>query len=293
MVDGDFRKEFLTLTFETDKNEAEARAVGASIIAMGDLVSQINSIVDKEQKVLVKARPFAKGSLEIPLDLIITSGAGYYLLKDHPLFEKMKGIIQQVFDIKTNAKGKTITVKNGTVIVGDNNQIDLVDPAVAECLKPACESAKSIGKAFTCINEDDSIKGVRITSSDKKLNIRIPRHDFRYHSLCGDSIVDHQEYTRTAGNERLIIRSLVFEKGLSWGFKWRNSNIMAVIEDESFMDGVLGGLLSFKVGDSLDVVLKYVDEYDIKKDETVAKKFKIIRVNKHSHTEDQAGLFDG
>ncbi len=280
--------EKLTITFESDTQRAAAKAVGSGILAMQSIVDEVNSAFKDNERILIKARPFSPGSLELPLDLIVFGAA--LLLQDHPLFLKLREVVTQFFDIKVRLRGQPIHVEDGNVVIIQNSRIQ-VDQLTLQCLDPSSEVSRKCSEAFRSIDEDTEIAGVRVTSDKAATPLaQIPREQFPY--LHPESVADNLGQRVKESRETLVIRQPAFDAELAWRFVWRETKISAKVQDEEFLKSVEAGQESFVAGDTLEVDLQRSQEYDPASKTFIDKQYTTTRVWKHNRRTEQKGLFD-
>jgi len=282
--------ETLTITYESNKHHADAKAVGAGLLAIHSMISEVQSACEENEQILIKARPFARGSLEVPLDLIVFGAT--ILFQEYPLFQKIREVITQYFDIKRRLRGQPIHVEDGNVIIIENSRVQ-VDHITLQCLNPSSEVSRKCAEAFHAIEEDPEIKAVRVSSNTSTEPLaRVQRAEFPYfhpETPIGEKNLG-QRYEES--RETLVIRQPAFEAELKWRFVWRGAKISAEVKDERFQKSVETGRESFAAGDSLDVDLQRLQEYDPAVLTYVDKEYTITQVRKHNHRAEQGNLFE-
>lgn len=284
--------ETLTITYESDNHQVDAKAVGSSLVAVDNLIRDIQKNTTKNEQLLIKARPFAQGSLELPIDLIVFGTA--ILFQDYPLLKIIREVISQYLDITIKLKGRPIHVENGNVIIIENNPIH-VDKITLQCLDPGSNVSHKFSEAFQSIENDSEIQAVRVSSNKvQEPLIRIPRNEFLY--FHPEIPIDEQNlgerYVESQAN--LIIRQPAFDAELAWRFIWNKTKIAAMIQDHDFLKNVRAGHESFVAGDSLDVDLKRLQEYDPAAQTYIDKQYTIICVRGHNRRNErkQGKLFE-
>lgn len=283
--------ETLTLTYESSAHRANAKAIGASILTIQSMIDEVQNAFEENERILLKARPFAQGSLELPLDLIAFGTA--VILHEYPLLQKIREVIAQYFDIKKRLRGQPIRVEEGNVVVIENSSIH-VDEITLHFLDPSNAVSKRCSEAFHAIEEDPEISAVRVSSSASSEPLaRIPRDEFSYYhpdTPIGDQNLGTQyEESR----ETLIIRQPAFDADLKWRFVWQGTKISARILDEDFQKRVEEGQESFVAGDRLDVNLRRLQKYHPHFQTYVDEEHTITRVWEHNRraTSQQGELF--
>ena len=71
-------QEEITISLESKESEVDAEAVASMIRAITAIVAETQRELNANEQILVKARPFSKGSFEIPLDLVLVSAASLF-----------------------------------------------------------------------------------------------------------------------------------------------------------------------------------------------------------------------
>jgi len=284
MVEQQIYTEELTISYDSETNRANAEAVGSGLLAIQSVICEVQKAFDENEKILVKARPFAEGSLELPLELIVFGAA--MILQEHPLLQKVREVITLYFDIKKRMRGRSIQVEDGNVVIIENSHVR-VDQITLQCLNPGSEVSQRCYDAFQSIEKDQEIRAVRVYSSvsDEPI-VDIQRDEFSYYHT--DTIND-EEYLgqkQEESRETLIIRQPAFDAELAWRFIWREMKISAKIQDQEFQQRVESGQESFVSGDSLGVTLLRLQEYDPAERMYVPKQYIITRVWEHNRRAD-------
>lgn len=100
------QRESLTIRLGTQGAEADAAAVASTMQAVAAIVEETQIQLKSNQQVLLKARPFAKGSFEIPLDLILVGTAS--LFETHPLLSCILDILKEYLKVRQLLKGHAL-----------------------------------------------------------------------------------------------------------------------------------------------------------------------------------------
>lgn len=88
-------KESLSLRLDTKEHKVDALAVSKMIQAIVAIVEDAKQQVSKNEQMLIKARPFAEGSFEIPLDLIILSAGACFSFDVHPTLDNIIELLKK------------------------------------------------------------------------------------------------------------------------------------------------------------------------------------------------------
>jgi len=298
MADKQEHVEKITVTLEADQQRADAKAVGLSLLTIEAVVNEARETFKKEmeragkenEELLVKARPFAKGSLEITLELVVFGAA--ILLQEYPILLKVREVIKDFFTIKRSLKGSAIHVQEGNILIIENSQVK-VDRITLQCLNPSSPASKHCSEAFHSIENDPEIKGVCIKSSAiAEPLIRIRRNEFSYYHPETPIAEEHLGQRVRESRETLQIRQPAFDADLTWRFVWQEKKISAKVRDEAFLKQIGAGLIGFVAGDSLDVDLHRLQEYDPAARTYVDRVYVVPRVRGHNRRSVQRILFE-
>lgn len=285
-------EEKVTIKFGTDpgSNEVDAIAAASSMEAIATMMKEVHKKFNDNHEILVKARPFNKGSFEIPLEVILVAATGMSCLFNSDIIFNILKIIKEYFDIKNQLKGEVPKiVKNeikfdGNVIKADSITINL--------LSPSSPANQLVSKAIANASSDDLIKDIQIIKgSDKEEIAKVPKNCFPYYETLQtkiDAPEDQTEHIRAT----LIIRSAVFEedKEVKWKFLKNGYKISANIIDEDFLSRVKTGE-KFAAGDTLEVELQTRKQYDKMYDEFINPKHTIVKVYGHNKKPGELDLF--
>jgi len=279
--------ETLTIAFESDSNRADAQAVAMSLEALNALIKAVQGGFPDNEQLLVKARPFNRGSLELPIDLIVVGSA--MLMEWHPLLKRIIDVLSQYLEIKKALKGSPPEIKEGNVILVDAERID-VDNLTMQFLSAGSPVDERFSEAFSCIEDDSEIKGVKISSESRTKPLsHVCRAEFPYFYSGKPTALEDLGERYEENKAKLIVRQPAFDRELKWRFFWQHLKIAARIEDTTFLRNVVAGKESFTSGDVLTVTLRCIKQYD-----TGEESYAITKVWDHEHPErhDQNALFE-
>lgn len=283
-------QEQLTIKFETESSDhsADALAVGITLEAFSTMVEEVHKKFGDNHKLLVKARPFSKGSFEIPLDIVFIAAVGAGLFKADYI-SHLLSIIKDYFSIKNQLKGEIPKIEDGKVIF--NGNVINMDNITINLMDPSSHANQLVSKAISAISSDEKIKDMVITRETNKEEIaRVPKQNFPYYNNI-QTTFDTPENQIKQEKATLIIRSAVFEddKEVKWKFLKNGEKISANILDESFLSKVKIGE-KFAAGDSLEVNLQSKKKYDKMYDSYTNPKYTITTVYKHNRKPEQLEL---
>ena len=286
------QREQLTVTLASQQHEADAAAVASTMSAVVALVSEAHQQLKKNETLLVKARPFAEGSLEIPLDLIIMAAGT--LLATSPLIENILDVLKKYFEIKNLLRGESFTRKGDNTIIVRGNEIN-VGTITLNLLGPASRANQEMAKALKDIEKDETIKAIELTHGrDSKTLAKVTRPQFQYYSLALPETIKRERDVRS--RETLRIASIVFEGTARWKFARIGGIVAAQITDQDFIQRVQSRVERFAAGDTLDVDLVIHQEFNFNVNDYLTRSYTIERVLKHEkqkHKRQQEMFPDG
>ena len=252
------RKEQVVVRLDSRAPEANAAAVASSMSAVLALVSEAHAAIGDNQELLVKARPFAEGSFEIPLELIAV-GVGA-MFASSPLLDNILDAIRRYFEIKRELQGDAIVRKDAQTIIVKGNEVN-VGSIVINLLDPRSLANREVSKALHEVDADESISGIElIRGAEQTPFVAVQKSEFPYFKLP-DTIDDPTKRRQSRSRETLGIASPVFEGDAKWRFNRRGNIIAASIADEAFLERVKRQVEAFVAGDRLDVDL-VIDQLD-------------------------------
>ena len=232
----DNQEEQITVKFDTSstKNEMDAVAVAATIEAIATTIQEVHQAFKDNHKLLVKARPFNKGSFEIPLDIILVAAVNAGLF-DGDVITNILNIIKEYFSIKNQLKGDIPKIEDNKVIISGNTiNANNITINLLDTKSPANQLvANAIDKA----NADDDVKGMQIFNDTTKQEIaRISKEQFGYYERKETKIDLPEDQVK---NEKvvLVILSPVLNENdkRNWTFIRSGQTIVANITDKMFL----------------------------------------------------------
>lgn len=291
----DVDRESLSLRLRTPESTADAAAVAAMLHALVVLIEETNDRVGDGRSISIRVRPFEEGSLEIPLELIVYSGAG--LLAANKVVSSIVKTIQQVVDLKKSLKGSSHEKPHEKSIEQSPTLINLGDNVVVNIIQnPLITTA--FHQAIVEVEKDESIAGIQIiNNSTHEEIVNIKRQEFPYFKY--PSGVDDEELPeqRVRGERTtLIVHTPVLAGKGKWKFIYNGATISASMKDEPFLTRVRGREEQFGAGDRLLVDMEFGEKYDKSTSAyRLTGKNAIIKVLRHSpppSRDRQLKLFD-
>jgi hypothetical protein len=281
--------ESLTVRLESSDGEVNATAVASTMSAVVALIMEAQQEISANEVLLVKARPFAKGSFEIPLDLIVLASATMFATS--PLIENVLALLKSYFELKNLLQGAEAFPREDISAALDGNDISMGDLTI-NLLSPSSDANRLMATATEELGRDPTISGVTFIRGDEKMPfISIRRSQFSYYRIAPPSAESASERERRS-RETLSIASIVFEGNGKWKFNRKGHIIGAKIEDADFVERVQSGIETFRAGDRLDVALVINQVLDAATNDYLNKVYHIERVFGHDKRKGQQSLLD-
>lgn len=273
--------ESIAVRLGSPDSQVDATAVASTMQAIIAIVDEAQKVMAAQEQVLIKARPFASGSFEIPLDLIVIGTAGLFSV--HPLIDNILNLLKDYIELKTLLRGQPVPEPsgNGTIVV-QGNTINISHSVINILSNNRIGTA--LDRAVTDIAADETIRDVKMfRGAATEPFIVIPRTELdflRNHPSGADTErPDRERVVRCT----LTLRSLVFEGSGKWRFNYDGATISADIRDEDFKRRVVGGIEEFAAGDRLDVELVIAERYNpVIADYERKNQYSIARVFSHT-----------
>lgn len=282
------------LTISLDKNEgiADAMAVAKTMEALLAIIQETHVQMDETEKMLVKLRPFEKGSFQIPLELIVI-GTSLALLSEHPLIQQTISFIRQFVEIKLHLKGKPLPTElpDGQLVIKDS----VVENSVINLVVNS-KVSRAFDSAVSEILRDDSVQSVTITRGkrgDVDTVVKITRDELPYLQKPGEADEsDDKRKTTFRDDVVVIVHTPVLHGNAKWKVLLDDHVIEVSIEDEAYLDQVHRSKITFAAGDRMQVNLKVIHKYDFKMATYLPDKYVVTKVVGKWQPSLQKTLFD-
>jgi hypothetical protein len=276
--------EQLVISFGTPVAEADGAAVAATIHAVVSIMKEAHRHVSPSSTLVIKARPLASGSLEIPLNLEIAGMIGTGALFVAANLEQINAaltIVKQYFELRILMRGNPLPEPNpqGGIQVGpihvtnNSGTINLwVNPVIGKAVSDAAEAIES----------DPKIENLALyQGEDTRVKlVEVGRDELQY--LRSDSAslgVDVPAKRQRKPKATLVVRSPDLIGDSKWAFNYRDHRIEASMDDKSFLAEVRSGNRTFTAGTQLIVDLQIDEEYDLPNAAYLPKKYAVLKVH--------------
>jgi hypothetical protein len=290
--------ESIILHFGTKPHEIDAKTLLESFGAIEAALMGISRHSHPDARFHIKVKPFQKGSFEVPIEVqqfLFATGLSL-MSPDWANAKETVKILLELIKLKLELKCKEPKAvrKNGHVVeIEKNSRCTInVDQRTYNIHVKDSVVGESLARGFKALEADTEVKSFTVLSKQREKMLDVPRRSFRYVSKVKKENTDGQ-----AAIERLklpIFKAVLDKsKGHKWEFYYRGiKRIPATIADESFLARVDGGE-RFGRGDTLDVELEIIKQFDEKLGVFVNKSYKIARVHGIHRREEQSEFLKG
>ncbi len=287
----------LKIKFDGQTHQIEANTLINSLLHFTTIVQEINTELKTDKKIDIKINSLSEGSFLIHFTLesltlleqakklfsseasgavanVITQVTLVYAVARFLMGKKPKTSIKTDKNqtVIENEKGDTITIENITINIYNNKIIQ-----------------KSLNQEFTTLENDPNVTGFEILDKEDKPIVQIGRPEFSALASGLDYTELYAENIETKIAMLNIVR-LSFDKSLKWEFYYEGNKITAKINDGDFIAKIDSGE-AFSKGDSLEVDLEILKEFDQSVNTYINKGYKINSVIRHIPRPPQ-GLLD-
>lgn len=259
-----------------DDGTMDVQDLGPALMALSSLVNEANKVLNNDSSTIsVKVNAdFKKGSFEIQLELIRTLAAQLQsLFTPNVTIERLieylglAGSVQSLLggpnliDVIKWAKNRAITKatkhKNGTVTLESESDHIVVKADVVYIYQSV-----PVRESFNKLVEPTRREGINAfqvrADKDKKVIQSIEKEEaksFEFNCEALEAVKEEEEVEVTESDEWVNILTVNFED-LKWRFMSGENKFYAKVDDESFVNSIDSGKLSFTKGDTLKIRLE-------------------------------------
>ena len=286
----------LKIKFDGQTHQIEANTLINSFLHFTSIVQEINTELNTGKKIDIKINALPEGSFLIHLTIesltlleqaqklfssptssavanIITELGGIYGLYrwlGGKLPKRQKKVEGKV--TLENSKGDTITISETTINIYNNKVVQ-----------------KSLNQGFATLENDINVTGFEILDENDTQLVIIERDLFADLSNGFENSTTETEKILTK-NAILNIVRLSFDKTQKWEFYYEGNKITAKIDDIDFQIKIDKGE-AFAKGDTLEVELAILQEFDQTVNTFINKSYKINKIITHIPRPKQVDLF--
>lgn len=276
----------LKIKFDGQSHQIEANTLINSLLHFTSVVQEINTELKTDRKIDIKINALPEGSFLVHFTLEalnILEQAGKMFSSG--ISSATANIVTEVTAIygvyrflggkpikSRKVKGDQVTIENekGDKIVTNNITINIYDNKNIQ---------KSLSQEFSTLDNDPNVTGFEILDKDDNTLVQIPRVEF-FDLANGIYEVLSESENIVYKTGMLNIVRLSFDKSQKWEFYYEGNKITAKINDTDFLVKIDSGE-SFAKGDSLEVELEILQEFDPTVNTHVNKSYKINKIIRH------------
>ncbi len=285
----------LRIVYETEYNQIELGTLNESLRAFKSLVCSLEEELAPGFEIKVFAKPAARGSYLIDLDLraLVASAAPLFSSEGVAIAEHFGSLIMQYFKLfallkgKRSTEGQMITIDQSVHITGDNNVVTAVHPRLLNCYNSNTEAGQYASKFAQAICDDETIQGYQISGSDdsERTVVAISRADLQ--EIINGLEIDRNELEKRVVNRtvRIVVNGVAFNSG----FIFEGIIIKAKLADELYQKRIDAGE-EFSKGDVLEVDIAITQIYKSSIDAWLNKSYVVTKVHSHRHIDKQLRL---
>lgn len=274
------QQELFTIKLTAEVHNANATAVAATMDAVVAILQEAERQIRPPDKLLIKARAFASGSFEIPLDLIFV---GISLYSDTPYVAELLRIFKGYLGLKRLLKGNPPpdSARDGAFVL-DGNTINVSQSVVNVYLNSPVNEA--VSKAAKEVEKDENITAIEFLKGEEQERIEIVPREELTHLYAPDSTLRLEPQTNDRKKKKvtLVVRKPVLcDSRDKWSFLYLGRPILADILDEVWLRKVTASIERFGTGDRLIVDLSIHGEWNPALQVFEAKTYSVEKVHDH------------
>lgn len=293
MTENDIKE--LKIKFDGNSHQIEANTFINVFVNFVSLIQNVNNEYDESKKVEIVINASPKPGSFI-LDLIISASSNLGIIGN--LFKKdnveyaanlvtvLGSIIGVAQFLKGEKPSKIETLNNGSIkLVNNKGNVTIINKNVYNIFeKPSVQVPMK--STFESLESDLNITGFDLLDKNENQISHVPREDFTYMTGLPDSELQIDEQV-SEEHATLNIVSMDWELKKKWDFYYLGNKITAKIKDEVFADDIKNGK-SFRMGDSLEVVMEIRKQFDVVINTFVNKSYTITKIVNHHPRSDQS-----
>ncbi len=272
------------IKFDGQLHQLDANTLISSLINISTILQEVNSELNKDEKIEIKVKALSEGSFDVHLLVgflpvaaclfnrdnaqlganLIDILRALLELKKHLLGRKPKNIVEKEGDSLeiTNESGNVLIVKNATFNIYEHNQ----------------PIQDAISNTFETLDNDPYIEGFELLNNKEEVIFKSERKEFE--ELAIKSVAVEEDRKTVIETATISIFKLVFQDRYKWEFYYKGNKISASINDDSFFTQIDKGE-SFAKGDKLIVEMQVNLIFDKTVNTWINHSYEINKVIKH------------
>lgn len=274
--------DLFVLHFGTPVNELEVHILTETLSAFSTAIQEINSSMFTGKGISIRVRPFEEGSFEVPFELIEFLVAGMLSAPNLPSIPEIIKVLREFIEIKIRLKGrppqKVDSTGDGVQITTNEGEVIHVERVTGDLVVNNVQINNSFNRSMNRLADDKSIDRLELQDRNRKKLVAVDSEEFSY---FGSPDRVSEDGTRVREIRAVLnVRKIVFDFTSMWGFYYDGVKISAKILDKEFLEQVQTEG-RFGNGDTLDVLLRIHQEFDVGVNTYVNKKYEIVEVLSH------------
>ncbi|MGL4944580.1 MAG: hypothetical protein ACRC46_15470 [Thermoguttaceae bacterium] len=273
---------------DDDETLVDAKTVGKVLLALPEMMKEFHSKNTASEQLLVKARPFAKGSFEISLELILFGfGAMPLLLSNADYIQQtIKEILarfKEFIEIKIKLAGEAVQVKGDNNIIINNSTINL-DDKVINVINSDNHAESLFRDAINELAQDSEVESLDFqVGSEKETIASIKSSQFKYFTSSTRLVSETIQEKKRVTNERtrLKLKQPDLAGTSKWNVYYDSKTIAVKVKDDDFIAMVKQNTERFGAGDELDVDFETTEIFDTKIGDFRVQGYAITKVHQH------------
>jgi len=284
----------LKVKFDGPSHQIEDNTFINSFLHFTAIIQEISAEIDETKKIEVRINASPKpGSFEIDLIILSQSIQNVAQLFTHENLTHAKdviGLLTGAYKIFKFLKGKSPknieTTNNGVKIEDVKGNVTYIDNRVYKIYQNSAIE-KHMSQTFETLDADNGVTGFEVIDPKNKENsVEIPKEDFADIAQSGSDKIGPTQKNETVQDALLnIIGGIDFSLKKKWEFYYKGNRIVAKINDDAFSGKIEKGE-AFRLGDTLEVEMDILMEYDAIANTFVNKSYVVTKILKHNSRND-------
>jgi len=254
--------ESLSLRLKTPESAADAAAVASMLHALVVLIEEVKLHIDHEAEIAIRVRPFEKGSLEIPFDIIV-SATGTVMFGVIPVLPDLIETIKHCFEWWKSSKGKSVE-DHSPISQSTSLQITVNGGSPTFKIITAPQVQSAMNQSAVDLEKDESISGYQlIKESTGEELVNVDREEFAYFRTPDATLPENPSPERVRKVRAVLtVRSPDLQGKAKWTFVYEGNQIQASMKDSEYLQKVISRVEQFGSGDRLEVDLEIGEKFN-------------------------------
>ena len=255
----------IVIHFGGSLKSVNAYTFANSLVSFADAVRDVNNVIDPERSIEIRVEALGPGSFRARIKKLQKGLRGFFSDGAKSVFWSIVGVL--IYDNLFDEEPK-ITINDDSVIYEyGNDRIILPRDAHThfENVKNSESASKNIRKTFGAIEQDEAVENFGLTHEIDDVDpiVQFSREEIA--SIAGTAIAVADFGSRRERTERamlVILKAWLKAGNNKWSFDWNGVPIAAPIKDHSFLNRLVDHEISIGVGDAIEAVVSFEQDYD-------------------------------